>query len=185
LVGSLFHRLRPYHNPRRNARKKWIFARKIRGNIMVRRKVDPRQMDLFATAETPRPTAPEMAPMPPDELGDAIIKAGLCPNDYLLSLNGVMTPYDAELADPWNLPSRMFRFPIETCEPCRDREGTYHPRRIGMRHALLARTGDQAAGRRAEHPRLFQRRDSALVARGGPCGRRAVGGLAAHPAIHH
>lgn len=70
----------------------------------------------------------------PDALGDKIIEAGLAPNGFILDLNsGLSVPRGFELPAPWNLPSRLFRFPIEVCKPRGDR-----PRTIGLRHPGLA-----------------------------------------------
>src|SRR3546814_18461236 len=67
-------------------------------------------------------------------LGDKIIEAGLAPNGFILDLNsGLSVPRGFELPAPWNLPSRLFRFPIEVCKPRGDR-----PRTIGLRHPGLA-----------------------------------------------
>lgn len=68
-----------------------------------------------------------------DTLGAALVDQGLAPNLALLGINNSLSvPQDFELPAPWNLPSRMFRFPIEVCPPDRDR-----PRMIGLRHPLL------------------------------------------------
>ncbi|MFC3216482.1 MULTISPECIES: hypothetical protein [Sphingomonadaceae] len=69
-----------------------------------------------------------------DELGERIVAAGFAPNLAVLDINRSFdVPRDFALAAPWNLPSRMFRFPIEVCPPDGDQ-----PRRIGLRHPLLA-----------------------------------------------
>lgn len=69
-----------------------------------------------------------------DELGAQIIEQGFAPNDFILDLNGSLTvPAAFELPAPWNLPSRLFRFPIEVCKPSGDR-----PRSIGLHHPDLA-----------------------------------------------
>lgn len=68
-----------------------------------------------------------------DYLGEALIEKGFAPNGFVLDLNHSLTvPYEMELPAPWNLPSRLFRFPIEVCEATKDR-----PRRIGLMHPLL------------------------------------------------
>lgn len=73
------------------------------------------------------------APLP-DELGGVLVAEGFAPNACLLDINnGLAVPHDFELPAPWNLPSRLFRFPIETHRP----DGEY-PRTIGLRHPLLA-----------------------------------------------
>jgi hypothetical protein len=69
-----------------------------------------------------------------DTLGAALVDQGFAPNFALLGINNSLSvPQDFELPAPWNLPSRMFRFPIEVCPPDRDR-----PHMIGLRHPLLA-----------------------------------------------
>ena len=69
-----------------------------------------------------------------DELGELLVEKGLVPNGFVLDLNHSLTvPYDMELSAPWNLPSRLFRFPIEVS---RARKG--QPRRIGLMHPELA-----------------------------------------------
>lgn len=74
------------------------------------------------SAETPRK----------DELGERLIAAGLEHNEFLLDLNrSLSVPHDWKLPAPWNLPSRLFRFPIEVSE---NLEGG---RRIGLIHPAL------------------------------------------------
>lgn len=69
-----------------------------------------------------------------DTLGAALVEMGFAPNLAVLDINNALSVPDGfELPPPWNLPSRMFRFPIEICRPEGDR-----PRRIGLRHPLLA-----------------------------------------------
>lgn len=69
-----------------------------------------------------------------DILGAALVEHGLAPGLGLLDINNSLSvPHGFELPAPWNLPSRMFRFPIEVCRPDGDQ-----PRRIGLRHPLLA-----------------------------------------------
>lgn len=69
-----------------------------------------------------------------DELGEQIIAAGFAPNDSILDLNGGLdVPHGFALPAPWNLPSRLFQFPIEVCKARGDR-----PRTIGLRHPDLA-----------------------------------------------
>lgn len=69
-----------------------------------------------------------------DTLGAALVDHGFAPNVAILGINNSLSvPQEFELPAPWNLPSRMFRFPIEVCPPDRDR-----PRKIGLRHPLLA-----------------------------------------------
>ena len=69
-----------------------------------------------------------------DPLGTSLVKEGLAPSTAVLDLNGSLSvPHDFDLPAPWNLPSRMFRFPIEICTA-----GGDQPRKIGLRHPLLA-----------------------------------------------
>jgi hypothetical protein len=69
-----------------------------------------------------------------DELGDQIIAAGFAPNGFLLDINGALdVPRVFPLSAPWNLPSRLFQFPIEVIRAEQD-----EPRKIGLRHPLLA-----------------------------------------------
>ena len=68
-----------------------------------------------------------------DALGELIVAKGLEHNAYLLDLNrSLSVPRDFPLPAPWNLPSRMFRSPIEVREPEGER-----PRKIGLHHPLL------------------------------------------------
>lgn len=69
-----------------------------------------------------------------DQLGDQIIAAGFAPNGFVLDINGALdVPRDFPLSAPWNLPSRLFQFPIEVIRAEQD-----EPRKIGLRHPLLA-----------------------------------------------
>lgn len=69
-----------------------------------------------------------------DTLGEQIVTAGFAANQYLLDMNGALcVPRDFPLAAPWNLPSGLFQFPIETAKPDGDQ-----PRKIGLRHPMLA-----------------------------------------------
>lgn len=69
-----------------------------------------------------------------DELGERLIEAGFAPNGYILDINHTLTvPHTFDLPAPWNLPSRLFRFPIEVSQPRKD-----YPRRIGLMHPDLA-----------------------------------------------
>lgn len=62
----------------------------------------------------------------------AIIEHGYAPNDYILDLNRSLTvPYDRDYPAPWNLPSRLFRFPLEVGHAV---EGM---RRIGLMHPAI------------------------------------------------
>jgi hypothetical protein len=65
-----------------------------------------------------------------DEL---LLKLGLAPSRYVLDINRHLTvPHDMVLSPPWNLPSRLFRFPIEIGDAKKD--GT---RSIGLMHPML------------------------------------------------
>lgn len=69
-----------------------------------------------------------------DALGELILSKGLASNEYLLDLDSALGVLDDfELPAPWNLPSRMFQWPIETHPP---RDG--RPRNIGLLHPALA-----------------------------------------------
>lgn len=69
-----------------------------------------------------------------DKLGERIVASGFAPNLVVLDINhSLSVPRDFALAEPWNLPTRMFQFPIEVCRP----DGEL-PRKIGLRHPLLA-----------------------------------------------
>ena len=70
---------------------------------------------------------------PLDTLGVALVEKGFAPNLAILDINNSLSvPHDFELPAPWNLPSRMFRFPIEVCRPDGDQS-----RKIGLRHPRL------------------------------------------------
>lgn len=69
-----------------------------------------------------------------DPLGELLVAKGFAPNLVVLDINRALdVPHDFTLPAPWNLPSRLFRFPIEACPPDGDQ-----PRKIGLRHPLLA-----------------------------------------------
>src|SRR3546814_2113847 len=60
--------------------------------------------------------------------------AGFAPNGFVLDINEALdVPRDCPLSAPWNLPSRLFQFPIEVIRAEQD-----EPRKIGLRHPLLA-----------------------------------------------
>lgn len=67
-------------------------------------------------------------------ISDALlIELGFAPSTYVLDLNHALTvPHGVELPPRWNLPSRLFRFPIEVGEA--DKDGM---RAIGLMHPLL------------------------------------------------
>lgn len=70
----------------------------------------------------------------PDQLGETIVAKGFAPSIGVLDINGSLSvPHTFELPAPWNLPSRLFRFPIEVHDPKGDQ-----PRRLSIRHPLLA-----------------------------------------------
>jgi hypothetical protein len=65
-----------------------------------------------------------------DEL---LLERGLAPSRYVLDINRHLTvPHEMVLPPPWNLPSRLFRFPIEIGDAKKD--GT---RSIGLMHPML------------------------------------------------
>lgn len=85
-------------------------------------------------ARTFKPAAPAPTPRPPDHLGDQLIDAGFARNTYLLDTNHALSiPADFSLPAPWDLPSRLFQYPIEVHPPTDDL-----PRQIGLRHPFLA-----------------------------------------------
>lgn len=70
----------------------------------------------------------------PDPLGGKIIDAGLARNTFFLNSNQTLSmPADFQLPAPWNLPSRLFQYPIEVHPPTND-----YPRQIGLLHPFLA-----------------------------------------------
>lgn len=69
-----------------------------------------------------------------DDLGTLIVERGLAASHYLLDLNrSLSVPQDFPLSHPWNLPSRLFRFPIEVSAGHGETS-----RHIGLMHPLLA-----------------------------------------------
>ncbi len=69
-----------------------------------------------------------------DPVANQILGAGLVPSRYVLDLNhNLSVPWELSLSypAPWNLPSRLFQFPIEVSEPI---DGQ---RRLGLTHPLL------------------------------------------------
>lgn len=90
---------------------------------------------------TPEPKAKEKEKPKgpaPDPLGAQLIELGLVPNEFVLNLNSTLSPpHDMELPAPWNLPSRLFQFPIETYEPRWKFDGTLFERTIGIIHPEL------------------------------------------------
>lgn len=78
-----------------------------------------------------------------DEQCRMLLRSGLVRARYTFTgETSLQVPTDMVLLAPWNLPSRMFRFPIEMTRP----EGD-HPRRFGLMHLLL---GDHPFVRRVE-----------------------------------
>ncbi|SAL84905.1 hypothetical protein AWB68_07489 [Caballeronia choica] len=68
-----------------------------------------------------------------DELADKLIELGFFPNAFLLNLNRkLQVPNNKALPAPWNLPSRLFRYPIEITDAG---DGFT---RLGLMHPLLA-----------------------------------------------
>ena len=92
--------------------------------------------EFIAEMEAARPK-PKQAPVyvpKPDPVADNLIQHGLVPNTFILDLNhGLTTPHDMDRPYPWNLPSRLFQFPIEVTH--QDPDGS---RKIGLLHPLLA-----------------------------------------------
>lgn len=69
-----------------------------------------------------------------DDLATLIVERGLAASTYLLDLNrSLSVPHDFPLSLPWNLPSRLFRFPIEVSAGHDETS-----RRVGLMHPLLA-----------------------------------------------
>ncbi len=69
-----------------------------------------------------------------DSLATQIVERGLAASTFLLDINrSIAVPHDFPLPYPWNLPSRLFQFPVEVSAA--ESDGT---RRIGLMHPLLA-----------------------------------------------
>lgn len=69
-----------------------------------------------------------------DPLGQHIVAAGLAASSFLLDLNGALSvPQNFPLPSPWNLPSRLFRGPLEVIRPAKG-----EPRKVGLMHPGLA-----------------------------------------------
>lgn len=67
-------------------------------------------------------------------LGEKIVAAGLARDIHQLTTNqSLPMPCNFLLPAPWNLPSRLFQYPIEIFPPDHD-----SPWQIGLRHPLLA-----------------------------------------------
>lgn len=71
---------------------------------------------------------------PTDELGALIVEKGFAPSLGVLDMNhSLSVERNRDLPAPWNLPSRLFQFPIEVRAPDGDQ-----PRKLGLRHPDLA-----------------------------------------------
>jgi hypothetical protein len=69
-----------------------------------------------------------------DAVAETLIQTGLVPNVFILDLNRTLTvPRDMPMPHPWNLPSRLFTFPIEVSDQAEDGS-----RKLGLLHPLLA-----------------------------------------------
>lgn len=69
-----------------------------------------------------------------DSLATQIVERGLAASTFLLNINrSLAVPRDFSLPYPWNLPSRLFQFPVEVSAA--EGDGTS---RIGLMHPLLA-----------------------------------------------
>jgi hypothetical protein len=69
-----------------------------------------------------------------DSLATRIVERGLAASTFLLDINrSLAVPRDFPLPYPWNLPSRLFQFPIEVSAA--EGDGNL---RIGLMHPLLA-----------------------------------------------
>jgi len=77
--------------------------------------------------------APVIAKQFDDPTGDSLVSLGLVENTYLLDINrSVRATCDIEFVSPWNLPSRLFQYPVEVTGL--NRQGI---RRVLLRHPLL------------------------------------------------
>jgi hypothetical protein len=67
-----------------------------------------------------------------DAVAETLMQTGLVPNVFILDLNHTLTvPSDMQMPYPWNLPSRLFSFPIEVSDQAEDGS-----RWIGLLHPL-------------------------------------------------
>lgn len=74
-------------------------------------------------------------PKPPiaQPLAERLVALGLTPNGYMLEANGtIQVPRDFPLAAPFDLPSRLFRFPVEYRQA-----SAKAPEALGLLHPLL------------------------------------------------
>jgi len=77
--------------------------------------------------------ARQLPPLPPDPLGEKLVRLGFVANAYLLDINKALQAHDtAEMPEPWSLPSRLMRFPIRVSVPSHDA-----PRRLTLTHPGL------------------------------------------------
>ena len=77
--------------------------------------------------------ARQLPPLPPDPLGEKLVRLGFVANLYLLDINMALQAHDtAEMPEPWSLPSRLMRFPIRVLVPSHDA-----PRRLTLTHPGL------------------------------------------------
>ncbi len=74
----------------------------------------------------------------PDELGHRLVELGLAPNVAILDMNGALTADDVGKDAPWNLPSRMMRFPIAFGSPSYDEDGKPVDRCLSLMHPQLS-----------------------------------------------
>jgi len=83
-----------------------------------------------SSASTEEPTADDVGTTTNAQL----LEWGLAPSRYILDLNNTLAvPHEMALPPPWDLPSRLFRFPIELGDVAAD--GT---RSIGLMHPHLS-----------------------------------------------
>lgn len=75
--------------------------------------------------------APQPEPRQPDPIGERLIADGYAPNEFILDLGGGISAKNLDTY-PWNLPSRLFTFPVETLR------GPDGIRRIALQHPLLS-----------------------------------------------
>jgi hypothetical protein len=68
-------------------------------------------------------------------LAQLLVDKGFAPNEYILSLNGSLTA-PAQDEAPWNLPSRLFQFPLEV-NPIKGPSWAPGKLHIGLMHPLV------------------------------------------------
>lgn len=72
-------------------------------------------------------------PLPPDPLGEKLVRLGFAANAYLLDMNMALQAHDAaDMLEPWSLPSRLMRFSIQVSVPSHGM-----PRRLTLTHPGL------------------------------------------------